>query len=181
MSLTSAVSRRYATAIVEAAAAAGTLEDIAAEVERFREVYEGVDDLRNVLVNPTFTDQEKSASLNAVIGKLGLSDMTRRVLELIGSRDRMAEMPGIARAVRRLADERAQMIRATVQSASPLPPEVQERLQKALESHTGKKVQMELTVDPSLLGGLRATIGSTVLDGTLRSQLDNLRETLQSS
>ena len=179
MSLTSSVSRRYATAIVEAAADAGTLEATAREIESFCSVYESVADLRNVLVNPTFTNAEKSATLSAIMTKLQLSDMTRRFLELLASRERMSELPGIAPAVRRLTDERASLIRASIQSASPLPPEVQQRLQKALEAHTGKKVQVEVTVDPALLGGVRATIGSTVLDGTLRTQLDNLRETLQ--
>jgi len=115
----------------------------------------------------------------AVLVKLGASELTQRFLALVAERDRLAEVGGIARAVRQMADERAGRVRAKVESATALAADAQSNLKRALEKRTGKKVDLDVVVDPELLGGLRATIGSTVFDGTLRSQLARLSESLE--
>lgn len=176
----SSAARRYATAIVESAATQGeaVLEQVTKDLEEFAALVESSQDLRNVLLNPVFTSGERNGALGAVLAKVTLSDLSRRLLILLGERNRIALLPAVARAARRLADQRAGRVRAEVESATPLTPEAKDQLRRALERRTGRTVEMTVTIDPSLLGGLRARVGSVVLDGTLRAQLDGLREQL---
>lgn len=176
----STAARRYATAIVESAATQGehVLEQVTKDLEEFAAMVESSQDLRHVLLNPIFTARERNGALGAVLAKLTLSDLSRRLLILLGERNRVSLLPAIARTARRLADVRAGRVRAEVEAAAPLTNEARDLLRKALERRTGRSVELNVTVDPKLLGGLRARVGSVVLDGTLRSQLDSLRDQL---
>jgi F-type H+-transporting ATPase subunit delta len=178
MAISSPVSRRYAKALIEVADKQRAVERTAEELDQVAEVIQGSPELRSVLLNPVFTPAEKSKVLGAVLSRLTVSELIQRFLQLVLDEDRLAELPAINRAVRRMADLRAGRVRAEVQSASPLSSDAQDSLRRALERKTGKTVEMEVTVDPSLLGGVRARIGSTVIDGTLRSQLEQLKEGL---
>lgn len=174
----SSLSRRYATAIVDAAEAAGVSDTVATEIDGYAAAFAASKDLSNVLTNPVFTVEERSKTLTSVMDAMKLSDMVRRVLQMLQDRDRMVEIAAIARAVRHLADTRSKRVRATVESAAELSAETLTNLKNALEKRTGKHVELEIAVDPSLLGGIRTTIGSTVLDGTIRTQLEELRDDL---
>jgi len=174
----SLLSRRYATAFVETAVAAKTLDTAARELEAFARAFE-LKDVAVALTNPGYPLEQRLAMQKAVLVKLGASELTQRFLALVAERDRLAEVGGIARAVRQMADERAGRVRAKVESATALAADAQSNLKRALEKRTGKKVDLDVVVDPELLGGLRATIGSTVFDGTLRSQLARLSESLE--
>ena len=116
--------------------------------------------------------------LKALVTRLALSPSTTRFLDLVAERHRFDLLIDIGREVRRLADEKAQRLRAQVDTAAPLTPDAEAALKKALEQRTGKSVELVINVDPTLLGGLRAKVGSVILDGTIRSQLTALRETL---
>jgi F-type H+-transporting ATPase subunit delta len=183
MALESSISRRYATALIDFAGSGGdaAIDRAAEEVARFAQLFDSSSDVANVLTNPIFTPAERSKTLDALMEKLQLSDATRRFLTLILERGRMAATPQIARTVRKLADDRARRVRAIVETAAPLSPDAADSLRRALEKRTGKRVEIDVAVNPSLLGGVRARIGSTVLDGTIRSQLELLRETLARS
>jgi F-type H+-transporting ATPase subunit delta len=176
----STAARRYATAIVESAATQGeaVLEQVTRDLEEFSAMVDGSQDLRHVLLNPIFTAKERTGALGAVLARVTLSDLSRRLLILLGERNRVSLLADVARNVRRLADQRAGRVRAEIEAAAPLTAEAKELLRRALERRTGRTVEMTVTVDPKLLGGLRARVGSMVLDGTLRSQLDGLREQL---
>lgn len=174
----STVARRYATAIADATLNGGNLEQVAKELESFAELMKGSEDLRHALLNPVFTAAEREKALRAILSRLGLSEVTTRFLKLVGTKNRFAVMDAIARTVRRLADARAGRVRAHVDTASPLSADAQDSLRRALEKRTGRAIELTVAVDPSLLGGLRTRIGFTVLDGTLRSQLDGLKESL---
>jgi F-type H+-transporting ATPase subunit delta len=87
-------------------------------------------------------------------------------------------LPAISRAFRELADEHAGQVRATITSAAPLDPMAVDRLRQALESRTGKRVLVETSVDPDLIGGVVARVGDLVLDGSVRARLGELRAKL---
>ncbi|MFO0728838.1 MAG: ATP synthase F1 subunit delta [Myxococcota bacterium] len=172
------IARRYATAIVESANQAGNLEQVTKELETFAALVHDNQDLRQALLNPVFTAAERKKALDALISKLSLSASTTRFLQFIGDRNRFVAIEAIARAVRRMADARMGKVRAQVDTASPLSADAQDSLRRALERRTGRTVELTVNVDPSLLGGIRTRIGSSLFDGTLRSQLDGLRESL---
>jgi F-type H+-transporting ATPase subunit delta len=180
MALESIAARRYAEALLEACTRAGQTElgSIRDELGRFAAALDSVFDLENVLLNPIFGEDERKRALALVMDRLGLSEITRRFIALVEERDRMTELPAIASAFRKLADEREGRVRAQVRSAAELTPAAAEQLRRALERRTGKRVELEVTVDPALIGGIRTQVGSLVFDGTLRAELERLRATL---
>jgi len=87
----------------------------------------------------------------------------------------------MARTLRRLSDDRAGLVRAEVASARTLPEDYVRRMQGELEKMTGKKVVLERKVDPSLIGGVVTRVGDIVIDGSIKSRLDDLKSHLQST
>ncbi|MCK6545893.1 ATP synthase F1 subunit delta [Myxococcota bacterium] len=180
MALKSVASRRYAQALLESINhdKATTLEKALEELSGFAKIFDSTFELRNSLLNPAFTRPERTKVLGALLDKLAYSKTVRRFIELIAERDRMPEIGDIADAFRQLADEHRGRIRAEVQSAAPLSAESTDRLKKVLERTTGKSIDLELTVNPALIGGIKARVGSLVFDGTISSELERLRSSL---
>ena len=176
MTLASLASRRYAEALIEAAGK--DLPRASQELLAFADLVENVDEFRHVLLNPAFSVEEEHKALDAVMERMKLSDVVKRLLTLLAQRERMNEIRDIAETVKRISDERAGRVEAKVETAEELAPHAIARLKSAVEKRTGKTVELQVVVDPSLIGGLRTTVGSIVFDGTLKTELARLRETL---
>lgn len=179
MSLASQAARRYADAFI--GSAGDELTRAVEELSAFAETVQSVPELRHVLLNPAFSADEEKQVLHAVMEQLSLSDTVRRFITLLAARERMGEIADIAETVKRLSDERANRVRATVEAAEELTPDALERLKAALEKRTGRKVDLDVSIDPTLIGGIRTRVGSLVFDGTIRTELDRLRETLSAA
>jgi F-type H+-transporting ATPase subunit delta len=108
------------------------------------------------------------------------STVLRNFLRLLVDRSRLAMLPDIARLFRDMADEKAGRVRGTVVSAIPLDPQSIRQLESILSRVVQKQVVLETRVDREILGGVSTQVGSVVYDGTLRSQLDELKRALQS-
>ncbi len=178
---TTTASRRYADALVEGAASVSEaeLDQVKLGLEQFAHAVATSPDLESVLENPVFTQAERSRVLEATMTRLGLPERVMKFLRLVADRGRIAELPAINEAVKLLADRREGRVQARVSSASELPPQTVDQLRKALEKKTGKRIEVHVTVDPSLIGGVRAQVGSLVFDGSIRAELARLRETLR--
>jgi F-type H+-transporting ATPase subunit delta len=179
MSASSAISRRYAKAIVESARNAEQIDQFANELLAFCKACERSEDLIRVLNNPTFSLKDRASTLEAVFTKLQTANVIQRFIRLLVKRRRINEISGITAAVREIADARAKRVRAQVESASPLSDDTRDSLRRALEKRTGKAVQLDISINPNLIGGIRTSLGSLVFDGTLLSQINGLRESLQ--
>jgi F-type H+-transporting ATPase subunit delta len=101
-------------------------------------------------------------------------------LRLLVDRNRVAMLPDLARLFRDMADEKAGRVRGTVVSAVPVDPQAVRQLEQILSKVVQKQVVLETRVDHSVVGGVSTQVGSVVFDGTLRTQLDDLKRTLQS-
>ncbi len=173
------VARRYARALLEAGAAqdadrvAGQLESLAALVRSRAE-------LQAFLANPTYTRAQQHAVLDVLIRELPVdAEPLPRFLRLLVDRRRLGVLSDIARLFRDLADARAGRIRGQVVSATPLAPELLRQLEAALSAVTQSAVLLETKVDPQVLGGVSAQVGSVLYDGTLRAGLDEMRRALK--
>ncbi|RYE94525.1 MAG: ATP synthase F1 subunit delta [Myxococcales bacterium] len=173
-----AVAARYAQALFELGVEMGNLPALTDEIRRVGETYEGSDELRAVLGNPIVDAASRQAILRDVLARLGVGPVVTNTLGLLAERRRLTVLPYLSRSLQRLADERAGVVRATVTSATPLADGYVDELRQQLETSLGKRVQLEREVDPTLLGGLITRIGDRVIDGSLRTRLDRLRQTM---
>lgn len=169
------LSRRYSKALFQLAREIGAEEEIGHEIERFYAVYSG-SELQQVLTNPAFNLETRKKILLQVVGALQLSSLTVRFLSLLLDRDRLAHLPGIVSRYRRLLNESKGRIEAKAVSASELEAAAVERLRQRLGELSGKEVVLQKEIDPELLGGLLIELGGTIYDGSVRTQLDKMKQ-----
>ncbi len=170
------LARRYARALFDVGTSKGNYEQLGAEMDSFAKTYAGSRELAEALTNPIFSRAKRRAVLDAVLERTGASQVTRNFALLLFDRERIAYVPSIARELRNLVDDRAGRVRAWVTSASPLSTDQTKQIQGALEGISHKQVILSTKEDPELLGGVVAKIGDVVYDGSVRTQLDLLRE-----
>ena len=176
--LAGSVARRYARALFHIGVDAGTVEALGQELGDLAVLFQQSAELRQALVNPVFKPSEKRAILDRLLPRVTPSPIVQRFAALLLERGRIALLPALSRAYRELSDAHAGRVRAVVTSAVPLSPGDLERVRRSLERRTKKKVMLEAEVDPGLIGGLVARVGDLVLDGSVRSQLETLRDKL---
>jgi len=173
-----AVARRYARALFGLARDEGRVEPLRAEFDALVALLTEHTALRNTIFRPLRPSGERRAVLRSVCERLGASDTLRRFCMFLVDRRRVVEIEAIHTAYAELADSAAGRMRARVVSATRLSDEQRERLRRALSARTGRELDLELEVDASLLGGAVAQVGDLVFDGSLRTQLGQLRESL---
>jgi len=171
------VAKRYAKALLEAAAEAGALEQVAADLEALGPHF-AAKEVAGFFANPAVPRARKEAALTAAAERASASPLSVSLLRLLQARQRVGLLPDIARLFRDLVDERTGRVRAEVTVAVPLPVASVEALAARLSAATGRQVHLTPRVDPAVLGGLVARVGSTVYDASLRTQLRRMREAL---
>lgn len=176
--LAGSVSRRYARALFAVGSDNGQFESYGRELAQLAELFQSSEDLRDALTNPVVKPSEKRAILEALLPRVGASTEVRRFILLLLDRNRLTQLPRIALDYQRLTDDRLGQLRGRVVSATQLDATAFDQIRAALEKRTGKKVLLETSVDPEILGGVIAQVGDLVLDGSLRSRLANLSRKL---
>jgi F-type H+-transporting ATPase subunit delta len=167
----------YAAALFEVARAEGSLDRVEEELFRVARTIEGSDDLRATLTDQAVPVERRQGIVEDLLGGRASNVTTALVSFVVGS-GRSKDLPAIIdRLVERAAEERSQAV-AEVRSAIPLDDSQKERLAAALGKATGKNVSVKVIVDPSILGGIVAQVGDTVIDGSVRTRLNQLREAL---
>ena len=144
-----------------------------------RDVVEDSEELKDVLVNPIYVKEQRRAIAAKLAAGLGLDEAPANLLSLLADRNRLGELGGIVTAFGRMADEKLGRVRAHVTSASPLDAAIAERLSAKLTAAVKGEVLLDHSVDPSLIGGVVAQVGDLVYDGSLRTQLEDLRRALK--
>ena len=167
----------YASALFEVARAEGSLEAVEDELFKVARTIEGSDELRSALTDQAVPVERRQGIVEDLLGGRASPTTTALVSFVVGA-GRARDLPAIIdRLVERVAEERSEAV-AVVRSAMPLDDGQRRRLAEALGRATGKRVSVKVVVDPSILGGIVAQVGDTVIDGSVRSRLDQLRETL---
>jgi F-type H+-transporting ATPase subunit delta len=174
----SAAARRYARALFSLAREAGAIEAARDELRRVASLFEAIPELRRTLFRPLRPAAQRRAALRGVAERMQLSRDVRNFLVYLVDQRRLVDFDAIRAEFERLADDAAGRLHADVVSAGPLRDEQRERLRRALAAHTGREVDLEVRVDPALIGGAIARVGGLVFDGSLRTQLAVLRDNL---
>jgi F-type H+-transporting ATPase subunit delta len=172
----SAVGNRYAHALADVVTTPGaaTQDAAVAELKSFATALKSSGELHNALTSPAVSPARKRAVVGRIADVLRLGRVTRNFLFVLIDHRRIGMLPDIIAAFERVVDERLGFAQADVTSAAALNDTQRAALSAQLEKRTGRKIRMRCAVDPTLIGGVVARIGSTVYDGSVRGQLQTL-------
>jgi F-type H+-transporting ATPase subunit delta len=176
--LISNISKRYARAFFEIAAEEKKLEQYYNELAQFSSIITQDKALREFLANPVFEQAVKKDVVEKIISKLKLSAMTINFLKLLVDKKRIEVLPDIEICYRQLMDEALKKVRVNLKTAFPLSREMQTYITSGLEKITGRQVEMNVEKDPALLGGIVIGVDDTLYDGSIKNQLNNMRNLL---
>ncbi len=167
----------YAKALFEVARAEGSLDEVEDELFRFARSYENSESLRNALIDEMIPAGKRQAIVEDLLGGKSTATTVQLVSMVVGS-GRGRDLPAIIDQLVERASSAKNLEVAQVRSAIALTDDQQTRLSAALANATGKQVNLKVVVDPSVLGGIIATVGDTVIDGSVRTRLDQLKARL---
>jgi F-type H+-transporting ATPase subunit delta len=170
------IARRYASALADVVIERGEAPDVQEELNAWERLIQSSANLQEVFRNPTIALDQKRAVLNKLIEKAKPRETTANFLKVLVQNHRLTELGEINRKFADVLDVRAGMIAATVTTARSVPERAQEKLYETLTSLTGKKVRVNFATDAELIGGIVTRIGSTVYDGSVRNQLQQIKE-----
>jgi F-type H+-transporting ATPase subunit delta len=173
------VARRYAKGLLAVAVEEKKVEEYGRELATLGRLMADSAEVRSALTNPLYTRALRGRVLDAFIQKLKLSPVMSQFLRLALEKERLRFLPEMAASFQKLVDEYQNVGRATVTAAVSIPAEAQSKIKEALQKATGKTIVLTVEQDPELIGGIKAKIGDLVLDGTVRTQLEALKNSLK--
>ena len=173
------IARRYARAFIALGQENNKTDAFAGDLDAFGQVLNSGDgQLKQALTNPGLTAVERKSVLNAVLDKLKLDGDSANFLRLLVDKNRFSEFDGIVRSFNEMADEIAGRARAVVSTASELNAAMKKTVLDALEASTGKTVEIDFQVDPSLIGGMVAQVGDISYDASVKARLEDIQSAL---
>ena len=170
---------RYAKALFDVALQEkADLAQVDRDLQAVTEMLKGSPDLELNLSRGSVTDAQRQSLMEAIAKAMSLSAPVGKMTVLLAKSGKLELMPELANAFRERLLSHQNIVRAEVTTAAPLSPEKTRALEQSLSSVTGKQVEISVSVDPELLGGVVARIGSTVYDGSVKTQLAKMRQEL---
>lgn len=175
----SKVSKRYAKALFSLGQEDGKFEQYGRELFEFAEFFRDHEDFRKVVSNPIFALEDRKKILEIVLDKSSFSGLMKNFFHLLLDKNRIKAIETIADHYSGLTDAVSGVARAEIITAMPLKNEVMGGIEKTLERLTSKKIKTEVREDKDLIGGIIVRIGDLVLDGSVRAQLEGLKESFK--
>ena len=166
---------RYALALYELADQAKQLDGVAEELRAFKDIIAESEDLQRLIGSPVFTREQQSKAMATILDKAEAGDLTRRFILVVADNRRLFALPQMIEAYLAELARRRGEITAEVTAARALSDGQQQALTDALRKSVGGKVQIDVEVDPALIGGLVVKIGSRMVDSSLRTKLQKLQ------
>ncbi len=174
-----AAATRYARALFDVALKEGDVQQAGRDLDAFAQLVATHESLPQIFSNPAIPAAKKKAIVEQLIARAGsLSPIVAKLLLLLAERDRLVLLPDLSAAYQHRLMDHAKVVRAEIVTAVGLPGDRVAALQQGLANVTGRQVQLESRVDPSIIGGAIARVGSTVYDGSVTRQLEKMKETL---
>ena len=172
---------RYARALLDVLLKESTAEQGAKDLATVAALLQQFPELPRAFNNPAIPAARKRALVQELLPMLSLSAPVGKLLLMLADRDRLTLLPDLTTVYQERLEELQQIVRAEVTTAEPLSSEHLATLQRRLASATGRTVKVSTKVDPSIIGGLKAQIGSTVYDGSIATQLEAVRQKLETA
>lgn len=172
------IAARYARALADVAGPKGDFRAVERELGDFAAAYRESAELREVLETPAVPLEGKIKVLEAILARMGASQITSNFLRVLVSNFRASLLEEILPAFSRIVNDRLGVVEVRIYSATGLSDDVRHGLRERFEQVTRKRVEMDFHLDEKLLGGILAQVRSTVYDGSVRGHLDRIREKL---
>jgi F-type H+-transporting ATPase subunit delta len=169
---------RYARALLQVASRDADPDQVERELGEFITFLSGQPEVARALLSRAVSPPRKRAAVTALAARGGLSPIVSRLLALLAERDQVGMLGDLLAAYRERLLERRQIVSAEVTTAGPLPRDRAEAIERRLSAITGKRVSMTTRVDPRIIGGVVARVGSTVYDGSVATHLKRVRRRL---
>ncbi|MEO9132128.1 MAG: F0F1 ATP synthase subunit delta [Sphingomonas sp.] len=173
------LSGRYATALFELARDAKTIDAVEASLASVRAALEQSSEFARLVASPLVSRKDAGAAVAAIAPAIGIDATTKNFLGVLAENRRLAQLPAIITAFRRLAADHRGETTAEVISAHPLSTSQVDALKQQLRARIGRDVTVDLSVDPALLGGLVVKIGSQMIDSSIRTRLNTLAHAMK--
>ena len=172
------IARRYAKALVNLAENEKDLDNTGKHLNLITEVYKENSELRQVLSDTKVSSVVKLEILKDVLDKIKVTKLVDTFSRYLLAKRRIDFLPDIERAFNLLLQEKLGRIEAKVTTASELPKDTVKKLVDAISSYSGKEIEVNVTIDPSIIGGIVTRIGSTVIDGSIETYLNQIRKSI---
>jgi len=172
------LARKYARALLDIGLQEGNYEALGKDLRKIADLLKENRELKGILISAAYPAATRKAIARAICEPLGLSKSAVDFIELLIARERMDHFPEIVKSYEGLCDGVAGRIRATLVTAGELPAELVTLIKGQLESKTGKEVILSMEENPSLIGGVLTRIGNVIYDGSLKTQLLRVKESL---
>lgn len=172
------VARRYASALADVVVKSGETEVVKNELKSWQELVNSNSDLQNAFSNPAIAHLTKEKVLESLLEKAKPTKTTANFLRVLLRNSRLTELGQINEKFASVLEERSGVLSAEITSARQLSDAEKADLQASLAKLTGKQVNLTFNINEELIGGVVTRIGSTVYDGSVKTQLENLKEQL---
>jgi F-type H+-transporting ATPase subunit delta len=173
------VAKRYARALYDLGREEGLDEKFLKDMEAVVSILEVSDEFRSIMESPLYDIILKKRVLKDVISKITLTNFMENFLNILLDKDRFVYLESILDSYREILNEASGRVRATVTSASQLEKDQVERIAGTLSAVVKKEVDLDVTIDPSLIGGLIAEVEGMVYDGSVKTQISRLKQSLK--
>lgn len=172
------IAKRYSKALIDLAVEANSVDKVLSELLDFKSKLDASPSMKTVMVNPSFRTEQRIGVLRDLVGNLKYSDLTRRFLFLLASKNRMLAIDDVIREFHNYSDGLRGVVRVSVTTAVPLPEQQNRQLVAQIETLTGKKAVVTHHVDPKIIGGIVTRINDLLIDGSVATQLQRMRGAL---
>jgi len=172
------LARRYAKALFAVGKEDGKFEEYSVALQGMAQLYADTD-LADSLTNPLYPMDVREKVMEGVVASIGIDKVMANFLNLLVEKKRADVLPDIAEEYQIMVDEEKNVSHGTVVSAVELSKELQDKVQVTLEKITGKKVELTASVDPSIIGGIIAKVGDLELNGSIKTQLASLKDSIK--
>ena len=175
LSVLSQIARPYAAALFDLANDTKTIEKTEADLDALAALIAESDDFSRFLSSPAISAETKRDTLDALLEKIGLSELVANTLRLIARNNRLFTLPAMIAAFKAMAADARGEVSADVTSAAPLSAAQKSELEKVLAEKVGKTISLHTRVDESLIGGLVVKVGSKMIDTSLKTKLSAMK------
>jgi F-type H+-transporting ATPase subunit delta len=171
----SGVAGRYASALFDLAREQRAIDAVSADLDRFDALLRDSQDLQRLVRSPVFSAEEQERAIAAILGKTGIGGFAANFIRLVASNRRLFALPDMIRAYRELVADHKGIVRAQVTLAEQPSDRVLSDITSALRDVAKAEVDLDIRIDPSLIGGLVVKMGSRMVDASLRTKLNSIR------